>query len=94
MKCRTRDITPAIFESLLDPLGQFLGNCPLALLELVLGLGAQDVASPVDTGAVVVLGLEGVNQLGKLTLILLENEQQRIISIAWTPSAVAQIHKT
>ena len=61
-------------EPLLDPLSQFLSNCPLALLELVLGLRAQDVASPVDTGAVVVLGLEGVDQLGKLTLILLKNE--------------------
>ena len=62
--------------TLLGALRQLLGNGPLALLQLVLGLGAQDVASPLDAGAVVELGLEGVNQLGKLSLVLLRSPRQ------------------
>ena len=77
-------------NSLLDPLGELLGDGPLALLELVLGLGAQDVASPLDAGAVVVLRLEGVDQLGKLTLVLLRmcNMEGSVKSICLLSSCV------
>lgn len=49
---------------------QLAGNGALALLLLVLGLGAQDVAAPLHAGALVVLGLERLSQLGELTLVL------------------------
>ncbi len=52
-------------------LGQLLGDGALALELLVLGLGAQDVSSPVDAGALVEVSLAGVNQLAELALVLL-----------------------
>lgn len=55
-------------------LRQLLGDGALALLELVLGLRAQDVAAPLDAGAIVEVGLESVHQLGKLTLVLLQTQ--------------------
>jgi len=51
-------------------LGQLPCDSALPLLVLDLRLGAQDVATPVDAGCIIVHSLEGLGQLSKLTLVL------------------------
>ena len=77
---------------LLVALCELLGNSPLALLELVLGLGPEDVTAPLDAWAVVVLRLEGVHQLGKLTLVLLHMQPQSVTIDPQSPRSIRRHH--